>query len=92
MVGLYFYPNSVVQIENQLSPSERGELEISDINKFFFKKEKLIVERFGRGFAWLDTGTPESLLKAGQFIETIEKRQGVKVVFRRNSIQKRVYN
>ena len=79
VVGLYFYPNSVVQVAKSISPSERGELEISDINKFFLKKKKLIVETLGRGFAWLDTGTPESLLKAGQFIETIEKRQGVKV-------------
>lgn len=79
VVGLYFYPNSVIQVAKSISPSERGELEISDINKYFLKKKKLIVETLGRGFAWLDTGTPESLLKAGQFIETIEKRQGVKV-------------
>ena len=79
VVGLYFYPNSVIQVAKSISPSERGELEISDINNYFLKKKKLIVETLGRGFAWLDTGTPESLLKAGQFIETIEKRQGVKV-------------
>ena len=79
VVGLYFYPNSVIQVAKLISPSERGELEISDINNYFLKKKKLIVETLGRGFAWLDTGTPESLLKAGQFIETIEKRQGVKV-------------
>ena len=78
VVGLYFYPNSVIQVAKLISPSERGELEISDINNYFLKKKKLIVETLGRGFAWLDTGTPESLLKAGQFIETIEKRQGVK--------------
>ena len=79
MVGLYFYPNSVIQVAKLISPSERGELEISDINNYFLKKKKLIVETLGRGFAWLDTGTPESLLKAGQFIETIEKRQGVRL-------------
>ena len=79
VVGLYFYPNSVIQVAKSISPSERGELEISDINKYFLKKKKLIIETLGRGFAWLDTGTPESLLKAGQFIETIEKRQGLKV-------------
>ncbi len=79
VVGLYFYPNSVIQIAKSIKPSKRGELEISDINRHFLKNNKLIVERFSRGFAWLDTGTPESLLKAGQFIETIEKRQGLKI-------------
>lgn len=79
VVGLYFYPNSVIQIAKSIKPSKRGELEISDINRHFLKNNKLIVERFSKGFAWLDTGTPESLLKAGQFIETIEKRQGLKI-------------
>lgn len=79
VVGLYFYPNSVIQIAKSIKPSKRGELEISDINRHFLINNKLIVERFSRGFTWLDTGTPESLLKAGQFIETIEKRQGLKI-------------
>ena len=79
VIGLYFYPNSVIQIAKSIKPSKRGELEVSDINRHFLKNNKLIVERFRRGFAWLDTGTPESLLKAGQFIETIEKRQDLKI-------------
>ena len=79
VIGLYFYPNSVIQIAKSIKPSKRGELEVSDINRHFLKNNKLIVERFRRGFAWLDTGTPESLLKAGQFIETIETRQDLKI-------------
>ena len=79
VVGLYFYPNSVVEVAKSISPSDRGEIEISDINETFLRKDKLLIETFSRGFAWLDTGTPESLLKAGLFIETIEKRQGIKV-------------
>ena len=79
VVGLYFYPNEVVSIANQITPSGRGELEITAINEHFLKSGKLHVETLGRGFSWLDTGTHESLLEAGQFIETIEKRQGIKI-------------
>ena len=77
--GLYFYDNSVIEIAESLCPSERGELEITDINNEFLRRGKLHVELLGRGFAWLDTGTHDSLLEAGQFIQTIEKRQGLKV-------------
>ena len=79
VVGLYFYPNSVIEIAKQITPSSRGELEITAVNQHFLEQGILKVEPLGRGFAWLDTGTHESLLEAGQFIETIEKRQGVKV-------------
>ena len=79
VVGLYFYPNSVIEIAKQIRPSSRGELEITAINQHYLELGVLKVELLGRGFAWLDTGTHESLLEAGQFIETIEKRQGVKV-------------
>ena len=79
VVGLYFYPNEVVSIANQITPSGRGELEITAINEHFLKAGKLHVETLGGGFSWLDTGTHESLLEAGQFIETIEKRQGIKI-------------
>ena len=79
VVGLYFYPNSVIEIAKQITPSSRGELEITAVNQYFLEQGVLKVEPLGRGFAWLDTGTHESLLEAGQFIETIEKRQGVKV-------------
>ncbi len=79
VVGLYFYPNSVIEIAKQITPSSRGELEITAINQHYLEQGVLKVELLGRGFAWLDTGTHESLLEAGQFIETIEKRQGVKV-------------
>ena len=79
VVGLYFYPNEVIKIAKQISPSKRGELEITSINQYFLKNGKLKVETFQRGFAWLDTGTHKSLLDAGQFISTIEKRQGVKI-------------
>ena len=79
VTGLYFYDNEVVQIAKNIKPSSRGELEITDINKEYLERNKLNVEDFGRGFAWLDTGTLDSLMDAGQFIQTIERRQGFKV-------------
>jgi len=79
VVGLYFYTNDVIQIAQTIKPSHRGELEITTVNQVYLKREKLKVQLFGRGFAWLDTGTHDSLMEAGQFIETIEKRQGLKV-------------
>ena len=79
VVGLYFYPNEVIEIAKRIKPSERGELEITSVNQAFLKSGKLQVKLLDRGFAWLDTGTPESLIEAGQFIHTVEKRQGIKV-------------
>lgn len=79
VVGLYFYTNDVVQISKRIKPSNRGELEITTVNQEYLNRNNLKVQLLGRGFAWLDTGTHDSLMEAGQFIETIEKRQGLKV-------------
>lgn len=79
VTGLYFYDNSVIEKAKSLKPSKRGELEITDLNKIYLTEDRLNVELFGRGFAWLDTGTHNSLLKAGQYVQTIEENQGIKI-------------
>lgn len=79
VIGLYFYPNKVVEVAKNLKPSARGELEITDVNNVFLQDKQISVQLMGRGFAWLDTGTYSSLLDASNFIETIEKRQGLKI-------------
>ncbi len=88
ITGLYFYDNSVVEYAKSLKPSARGELEITDLNSIFLEKGRLDVQILGRGFAWLDTGTMDSLMEAGQFVQMVERRQGVKI----SAIEEIAYN
>ena len=77
--GVYFYPNDVIEVAKNQKPSPRGELEITDVNQYYLNQDRLQVEQMGRGYAWLDTGTHDSLLEASQFVQTLEKRQGMKI-------------
>ncbi len=79
VTGLYFYDNRAIDFVKQLAPSQRGELEITDLNNLYLKDDELQVTQLGRGFAWLDTGTHDALMEAGQFVQAIEHRQGLKV-------------